>query len=248
MSTICCICGLSAEVTWTSGDGHVYHANVEDCRDALMAALSASESKLALCEVLLEDEKRGHAAADEERAAAERERDHLDALHTEACARQMKLAEEVAAAERRVEEAKNGMRIYERAAKNATLDRKAAEASLRLLKDRVAEVERRAALPITPRVTGAPSSPAETAAAIAECVRLTLAHVVEPLASPSDFAPADGRPFIDRPAVCCTVCGGAGVLPAKHGPLPKCGRCGGSGEEPDSAPADEGKEVDRGPT
>ena len=42
-----------------------------------------------------------------------------------------------------------------------------------------------------------------------------------------------GEPFVDYAAVCCTKCGGAGVLPAKPpAPLPKCDRCGGSGEEP----------------
>lgn len=37
------------------------------------------------------------------------------------------------------------------------------------------------------------------------------------------------EPFVEVAATCCPSCGGAGVLPAKTGPLPKCKTCNGLG-------------------
>jgi hypothetical protein len=49
------------------------------------------------------------------------------------------------------------------------------------LRERVAEVVRRAGLPVTPSVTGLPATEKECAAAMAKCVRLVVDHVMEPL-------------------------------------------------------------------
>ena len=68
----------------------------------------------------------------------------------------------------------------------------AARAEVAGVVEAIREVQRRAALPITPTVTGTPDSPETLAAAIARCARLVVDHVVEPLAS-ARSALGDGK-------------------------------------------------------
>jgi hypothetical protein len=59
---------------------------------------------------------------------------------------------------------------------------RSAEAAASGLADALREVGRRASLPVTPKVNGLPETEETAASAIAECVRLALAHVAQPVA------------------------------------------------------------------